>query len=123
MLAEEPASRVRPSATPTLDAPPEVAEKAAREAQAARGTHDGGSVDPMIGRVLLGQFVVRGRLGQGGMGAVYLADQPAVERRVVVKVLRPELSRGREALERFNIEARAASRLAHPNIVTVHNYG
>src|SRR5262245_1050666 len=49
--------------------------------------------DPMIGRRIIGQYVIRKRLGEGGMGAVYLADQPSVGRAAVIKVLHPQFSR------------------------------
>jgi eukaryotic-like serine/threonine-protein kinase len=57
------------------------------------------------------------------MGAVYLADQPTVGRRAVVKLLHPQLSRDPNVAARFNLEARAAAALNHPHIVTVYNYG
>jgi len=79
--------------------------------------------DPLIGREVIGQYVVREKLGEGGMGAVYLVDQPSVGRRAAIKVLRPELSRNRDIAGRFNLEARAVSRLSHPNIVTIYNHG
>jgi serine/threonine-protein kinase len=80
-------------------------------------------VDALIGREILGQYVVRRRLGEGGMGEVYLADQPAFGRTAVIKVLsRAGASRG-DGAARFHLEAKAVSRLKHPNIVTVYNAG
>jgi tRNA A-37 threonylcarbamoyl transferase component Bud32 len=79
--------------------------------------------DPNLGRTLLGQFVLREKLGEGGMGAVYLAEQPTVGRRAVVKLLQPRLAGDPEIAARFNLEARAAAALNHPHIVTVYNYG
>jgi len=81
------------------------------------------SGDAMIGREIIGQFVVRSKLGEGGMGSVYLADQPSVGRSAVIKVLHPQLSRNQQIAARFSLEARAASRLNHPNIVTIYNHG
>ncbi|MEX1363422.1 MAG: serine/threonine-protein kinase [Nannocystaceae bacterium] len=77
----------------------------------------------MIGRSIIGQFVVRSKLGMGGMGAVYLADQPTVGRTAVIKVIHPWLSKDRDIAERFAAEARAAARLQNPHIVAIYNYG
>ena len=79
--------------------------------------------DPLIGADVIGQYVIRQRLGSGGMGAVYLADQVTVARPAVIKVLHPSLSRDPTTAARFGVEARAASQLSHPNIVTIYNYG
>jgi tRNA A-37 threonylcarbamoyl transferase component Bud32 len=62
-------------------------------------------------------------IGQGGMGAVYKARQPSLDRLVAVKVLPPELGRDPAFAERFGREARALARLSHPNIVAVHDVG
>src|ERR1041385_5436974 len=61
-------------------------------------------------------------LGRGGMGAVYLAREPFLDRAVAVKVLPAELASG-EARERFLREARTAAKLSHPNIVPLHTFG
>jgi len=73
----------------------------------------------LSGRELGGYRLVR-RLGSGGMGDVYVAEQKSLGRRVAVKVLRPETLRHRGAVERFEREARAAAALAHGNIVQIH---
>jgi serine/threonine-protein kinase len=79
--------------------------------------------DPMIGRQVIGQYVIRRKLGEGGMGAVYLADQPSVGRNAVIKVLHPQFTRDPQMASRFEIEARAAARLTNPHIVAIYNYG
>lgn len=62
-------------------------------------------------------------LGKGGMGAVYKARQPGLDRLVAVKILPPEVGRDKAFAERFTREARALARLNHPNIVTIHDFG
>jgi len=62
-------------------------------------------------------------LGRGGMGAVYKARQPGLDRLVAVKILPPEVSADPAFAERFTREARALARLSHPNIVAVYDFG
>ncbi len=71
----------------------------------------------------LGTHEILELIGAGGMGEVYKAKDHKLDRYVVVKVLRPELADDPERLRRFEQEARAASALNHPNIVTVHDLG
>jgi serine/threonine-protein kinase len=79
--------------------------------------------EPFIGREILGQYVLVERIGAGGMGLVYLAEQPAMGRQAVVKLLQPRLAGDAQVAARFQLEARAAAALNHPHIVTVYNYG
>jgi serine/threonine protein kinase len=69
------------------------------------------------------QFEVLRLLGHGGMGAVYLARQPELDRLVAVKILPPEVARDSGFKERFAREARSLARLNHPNIVTIFDFG
>ncbi|HEV3439559.1 MAG TPA: protein kinase [Gemmata sp.] len=70
----------------------------------------------------LGSYIIQDRLGQGGMGAVYLAEHETLRRRVALKVLPPQRgSDHRVNVERFLREARAAAALDHPNIVRIHD--
>ncbi len=75
---------------------------------------------------LLGRYVVVDQLGEGGMGIVYAAYDPELDRKLAVKLLRAapgsdaEASRGRERLQR---EAQAMARLSHPNVIAVHDVG
>src|SRR5258707_9948281 len=62
-------------------------------------------------------------IGKGGMGAVYKARQPGLDRFVALKILPPQAASGPGFAERFNQEARALARLSHPNIVAVHEFG
>jgi serine/threonine protein kinase len=80
--------------------------------------------DPYIGRSILGgQFVIQQKIGSGGMGAVYKAHQPAMNRFVAVKILHPKLANRKDLVSRFRREARAMSHLEHPNTVRVLLYG
>jgi TolB-like protein len=71
----------------------------------------------------LGTYTVERRLGSGGMGVVYLAHDERLERKVAIKLLPPWLAATEAANRRFMQEAKAASRLDHPNIQTVHEIG
>jgi tRNA A-37 threonylcarbamoyl transferase component Bud32/tetratricopeptide (TPR) repeat protein len=79
--------------------------------------------DPLIGTAIAGRYVVREKLGAGGMGSVYLATQEPLGREVAVKVMLKELIADEVAVQRFHAEAQAVSRLNHPNIVTVFDFG
>jgi tRNA A-37 threonylcarbamoyl transferase component Bud32 len=86
--------------------------------------HDGTSLKPVgMPRLLAGRYQLEHRLGHGGMGTVYRAVDSALSRRVAAKVMRDELLSSPEAEERFQREARHAASLAHPNVVTVYDFG
>ncbi|HXX94064.1 MAG TPA: serine/threonine-protein kinase, partial [Planctomycetota bacterium] len=70
-----------------------------------------------------GRYEIQDVLGRGGMGVVYRARQPDLDRIVALKVLSPRLSADRSFVERFGHEAKALARLNHPHIVTVHDSG
>jgi serine/threonine protein kinase len=77
----------------------------------------------MIGKTIDRRYVIQERLGAGGMGTVYIAQQTAVGRRVAIKVLPAAIADDLGAVKRFMQEARAASTLSHPNGITVHDFG
>src|SRR6202158_3347600 len=80
--------------------------------------------DPFIGRdILNGSFQILQKVGSGGMGAVYKALQPQMNRMVGVKILHPKLANRKDLVTRFRREARAMSQLTHPNTVKVFLYG
>lgn len=81
------------------------------------------ALERFIGEVLDGKYRLERLLGQGGMGAVYLATHLGTERPVALKLITPEFMRNDEFVERFKREARAAGRLRHPNVVDVTDFG
>ena len=70
----------------------------------------------------VGRYQILDKLGQGGMGSLYLARDPAIDRLVAIKLLRDDFD-NQELRERFAREARSAGRLRHPNIVVVFDVG
>src|SRR3984957_15288211 len=80
-------------------------------------------VDAMIGSVVGDRYRVVSRIGVGGMGAVYRAEHTMMRRDFAIKVLLPELGGKEEFARRFEREAESASRLDHPNIITVTDFG
>jgi len=81
------------------------------------------SDDALIGRIIAGKFCLRQCIGVGAAGTVYKADQTSLGRTVAVKILRPELACDRRFVKRFHDEAQASSRLNHPNVVSVIDFG
>lgn len=82
-----------------------------------------GHVPPDLTGRTLGDFQVLRKIGQGGMGQVYLARQLSLKRDVALKLLRGDLSQNATALKRFQAEAEAVARISHPNIVQVFAIG
>ena len=77
----------------------------------------------LTGKCVANDFQVLRRLGQGGMGQVYLAEQQSLTRKVALKILRPDLAANSSALQRFQNEAKAVAKLSHANIVQVYAFG
>src|SRR4026209_152668 len=77
----------------------------------------------LTGQVLDEKYRIEKKLGQGGMGAVYLATHLGTKRNVAMKVIMPQFTDNLEFVERFKREAEAAGKLHHPNVVNVTDFG
>jgi serine/threonine protein kinase len=86
------------------------------------GTNQSAQTDVRIGTVV-DKYTIERLLGQGGMGAVYLARHAQLQRRCAIKFLLPELAKNRDFLKRFENEAKAAGGLEHGNLVAVIDFG
>ena len=85
--------------------------------------HSQASGDPLLGTTVAGRYKVIKLLGEGGMGQVYLAEHSAIEKRIALKVLRAEYAHKGEIVTRFQQEAISASRIKHPNVLDVFDFG
>ncbi len=79
--------------------------------------------DPALGKIIGERYRLLGRIGEGGMGLVYRAEHVLMKKTVAVKLLHGELGQVGEAVKRFEREAQSASRLNHPNIIAVTDFG
>ena len=79
--------------------------------------------DPLIGSVLADRYHILEPLGEGGMGRVYLAEHVRMGRKSAVKVMSATLSASPDAISRFNREAANASRINHPNVAQIYDFG
>jgi len=78
--------------------------------------------DPLIGQTI-GNYLVTQKLGEGGMGAVYLAEHPSIGKKVALKILHAEFSSNQDVAARFFNEAKAVNDIGHPNIVDIVDFG
>src|SRR5262249_11528393 len=79
--------------------------------------------DQLIGTVLAGRFKILSKLGQGGMGAVYKAEQVRMGRICAVKVIPEDMAKSGDAIDRFNREAKMSALINDPHAVTVYDFG
>jgi serine/threonine-protein kinase len=77
----------------------------------------------LVGQVVSGRYRIRELIGEGGMGAVYLAEHTLMRKRVALKLLHADMSRDEEVLARFKREAEAAAHVEHPNVATATDFG
>src|ERR1700748_1708392 len=78
--------------------------------------------DALVGETLDGRYFVQRRIGEGAMGVVFAAKHAVIERPLAIKVLKREVMRDEATLRRFVQEAKAASRIGHPNIGAVTGF-
>jgi serine/threonine protein kinase len=79
--------------------------------------------DPLIGRVIAERYLILARLGEGGMGRVYLGEHMKMNRQCAIKVMNPNLVNDTDSATRFSREASNAARILHPNVAAVFDYG
>jgi len=79
--------------------------------------------DSLVGTTLAGKYRIDARLNEGGMGTVYRGTHVLMDKTVAIKVLRPSLAADEKIVARFSREARAASRISHPNALSVTDFG
>jgi len=104
---------------------PECLMKAAMGSTGGAEAASGGFVPPSVHEIaqLFPQLEILQLVGHGGMGAVYKARQPSLDRLVALKILPPRPGNDPGFADRFTREARALARLSHPNIVAVYDFG
>jgi serine/threonine protein kinase len=78
--------------------------------------------DPLIGQLIGGRFQVQNRIGEGGMGVVYLAQQLGLDRLVAIKVLHEQYARDEEYVRRFRREAQEAARIKSDRVVIIYDF-
>lgn len=81
------------------------------------------NADSLIGTTLTGKYRIDARLNEGGMGTVYRGTHVLMDKTVAIKVLRPSFAADEKIVARFSREARAASRISHPNALNVTDFG
>ncbi|MCA9714602.1 MAG: hypothetical protein H6713_29835 [Myxococcales bacterium] len=79
--------------------------------------------EELEGKTLAERYAIQRMLGDGGMGAVYEAEHVLIRKRVAVKVLNPDFSRNPKDVQRFLLEARAASMIHQENVVDITDFG
>ena len=91
-----------------------------RDGQTLRASNPSGD---LVGQVIADRYHITKKLGEGGMGAVYLAEHVKMGRQSAIKVMGAGMSHDPEAISRFNREAANASRINHPNVCAVYDFG
>jgi serine/threonine-protein kinase len=102
--------------------PVALAQGEAGEAATVLG-RDAPAADPWLGRVLDGRYRISERLGEGGMGAVFVAEHLSLHKAVALKVIRAELAGNGEVAARFAREAMATAQFEHPHVASAIDYG
>ena len=81
------------------------------------------SQDPFVGKVIDGRYEIQARVGEGGMGVVYKARQISIDRVIALKMLNAQMAADPQWVQRFYNEAKACSRLQHPNTIRMFDFG
>ncbi|MDB4959457.1 MAG: serine/threonine protein kinase [Myxococcales bacterium] len=81
------------------------------------------SNDPFVGKVIDGRYEIQQRVGEGGMGVVYRARQISIDRIIALKMLNAQMAQDPNWVQRFYNEAKACSRLQHPNTIRMFDFG
>ena len=81
------------------------------------------SQDPFVGREIDGRYEIQARIGEGGMGVVYKARQISIDRIIALKMLNQQMAQDQTWVQRFYNEAKACSRLQHPNTIRMFDFG
>jgi serine/threonine-protein kinase len=81
------------------------------------------SQDPFVGKVIDGRYEIQARIGEGGMGVVYKARQTSIDRVIAIKMLNAQMAADPTWVQRFYNEAKACSRLQHPNTIRMFDFG
>ena len=79
--------------------------------------------DPLVGKIIADRYLILARLGEGGMGRVYLGEHMKMNRQCAIKVMNPNLVNDTDSATRFAREASNAARILHPNVAAVFDYG
>jgi serine/threonine-protein kinase len=82
-----------------------------------------GAVNDLVGAVIADRYHITKKLGEGGMGQVYLAEHVKMGRRCAIKIMTPGTMSDPDAISRFNREAANASRITHPNVCAIYDFG
>ncbi len=81
------------------------------------------TADPFVGKVIDGRYEIQARIGEGGMGVVYKARQLSIDRVIALKMLNQQMAGDQQWVQRFYNEAKACSRLQHPNTIRMFDFG
>jgi len=125
-LGTLPGRTPRPTASNPLEAartePPGAAEPRATQPK-VRTSYVSDAVDPLLGATIADRYEIQNKIGEGGMGSVYLAKHTILEKQVALKVLHGEFARKPDLVDRFMQEAKAASRIRHENVIDISDFG
>ncbi len=108
---------------PSQSAPPPVGTPVPGAPQAAPATHSGAIAMDLVNTVLADRYRIIKKLGEGGMGSVYLAEHTTINKKLAIKVLSSEYSHKQDLVDRFLQEARAASMIDQENVVEITDFG